>query len=123
MYDAKYIIPGLVIFLLLILMPYWWTWALGAGEAPVLEPLEGQCVLEGGQMKGEHMQILDDWRDEVVRDGERYYLHPDGETREKSLTNTCLGCHGDKTQFCDKCHDYAGVDPYCWDCHNIPEVQ
>lgn len=124
MYDAKYIIPGLVIFLALITLPLWYNNALGRrGEGPELQYPAGetQCVVEKDLMKGEHMQIVDDWRDEVVRDGARYYVHPDGTTREKSLTNTCLGCHSDKTQFCDKCHDYAGVKPYCWDCHVIPE--
>ena len=122
MYDAKYIIPGLVVFLVLITLPLWYNPAMGkSGAGPELEIPEGVCVLEGELMKGEHMQVIDDWRDEVVREGERYYVHPDGETREKSLTNTCLGCHTDKTQFCDKCHDYAGVKPYCWDCHVIPE--
>ena len=22
--------------------------------------------------------------------------------------------------FCDKCHNYTGVKPYCWDCHVEP---
>jgi hypothetical protein len=38
-----------------------------------------------------------------------------------SLTGTCLDCHSDKEKFCDACHTYSAVDPYCWDCHVIPE--
>ena len=124
MYDAKYIIPGLLIFLGLITIPLWYNPAMGTiGKAPELQVPEGedQCVLEKDVMKGQHMQLLNDWRDQVVREGTRYYVHPDGTTREMSLTNTCLGCHSDTTQFCDKCHDYAGVTLYCWDCHIIPE--
>ena len=34
---------------------------------------------------------------------------------------SCLGCHEDKTKFCDKCHTYASVNPYCWDCHTNPK--
>ena len=30
-------------------------------------------------------------------------------------------CHTDKAEFCDRCHNYAGVNPYCWDCHTVPE--
>ena len=37
-----------------------------------------------------------------------------------SLTNTCLGCHSNKAQFCDQCHNYLEVTPYCWDCHVDP---
>ena len=126
MHDAKYIVPGLVAFLVLITLPLWYNAAMGrSAEGPTLEYPEGEdestCVLPKDEMKGEHMQILDDWRDEAVRDGQRYYVHPDGTTREKSLTNTCLGCHADRAAFCLKCHDYAGVKPYCWDCHIEPE--
>ena len=33
--------------------------------------------------------------------------------------NTCMNCHGSRTEFCVKCHDYAAVkQPKCWDCHN-----
>jgi hypothetical protein len=126
MYDANKILPVLVIFLVLITLPLWYNPLTGrAAPMPELTLPEDaeQCVEEAELMRGEHMQILDDWRDEVVRDGERYYVHPDGETYEKSLTNTCLGCHGQKAQFCDKCHDYAGAEPYCWDCHIAPEEE
>jgi hypothetical protein len=34
-----------------------------------------------------------------------------------SLSNTCLDCHSNKAEFCDRCHNYASVSPYCWDCH------
>ena len=27
----------------------------------------------------------------------------------------------DKADFCDKCHTYASVKPYCWDCHTEPK--
>ena len=45
-------------------------------------------------------------------DHRRYY---------KSLSGTCMSCHDDKAGFCDKCHDYLGVQPYCWDCHVEPK--
>jgi hypothetical protein len=34
---------------------------------------------------------------------------------------TCLGCHKNKSEFCDRCHSYSGVDPYCMDCHVLPK--
>jgi len=42
---------------------------------------------------------------------------------DMSLSNTCLSCHTNKAEFCDKCHGYASVDPYCWDCHVDPNVK
>ena len=80
-----------------------------------------QCVLPAEKMKTEHMQLLDDWRDSVVRDGNRYYGEIDGKTYEKSLQNTCMHCHSNKTNFCDRCHSYTNVKPYCWDCHIEPK--
>ncbi|MGD8893899.1 MAG: menaquinol oxidoreductase, partial [Desulfobacterales bacterium] len=35
--------------------------------------------------------------------------------------NTCLDCHEEKAEFCDKCHNYASVSPYCWECHIDPK--
>ena len=34
-----------------------------------------------------------------------------------SLSNTCMACHSNKTQFCDQCHNYLAVTPTCWGCH------
>jgi hypothetical protein len=35
-----------------------------------------------------------------------------------------MGCHVNKSEFCDRCHDYTAVTPYCWECHVEPrEVQ
>jgi len=122
MYDAKYIVPGLALFLGIVTLPLWYNPLAGrTDQPPVLEYPEGQCVVAKPLMKGQHMQILNAWRNEVVREDSRYYVHPDGTTREKSLTGTCLGCHEDKAEFCDRCHDYAGVKPYCFDCHIVPE--
>ena len=35
--------------------------------------------------------------------------------------NTCLKCHNDYEQFCDKCHKTNNVEPYCWSCHVLPK--
>ncbi|HCX02472.1 MAG TPA: cytochrome C, partial [Syntrophaceae bacterium] len=43
-----------------------------------------------------------------------------GRTFEKSLTGTCLQCHSNKEQFCDRCHNYVGAKPSCFNCHIIP---
>ena len=38
-----------------------------------------------------------------------------------SLQNTCLKCHSNYEEFCDKCHVSNSVDPYCWTCHILPK--
>lgn len=124
MNDRFKIILGLVIFLILITFPIWYNVASGkAGYAPELEkPLNAvECVRETAYMTSNHMDLLNDWRDKVVREGERIDTDHHGKEIEMSLTRTCLGCHTNKDQFCDKCHDYLGVEPYCWECHIDPK--
>ena len=60
-------------------------------------------------------------RDEAVRSNERIYVTADGRRYDKSLTRTCLGCHQNKANSCDRCHDYLDVKPYCWECHVDPK--
>jgi hypothetical protein len=107
-----------------------------------------ECVAPTTYMQRYHMQLLDDWRHSVVRSGERYYDTSKGtwhlrlwedlgyatadagerayKMRDKkiyykSLQVTCMDCHSNKSKFCDQCHNYMGVVPYCWDCHIEPK--
>lgn len=122
MNDKKWIVGGLLIFLILATFPLWYN--LGkAAPAPELKltpkaQAAKECIRSTAFMKSEHMQLLDEWRLSVVRDGKRMYVNEKGQEFEMSLTNTCLDCHSNKTEFCDRCHNYASVRPYCWDCHN-----
>ncbi len=127
MYDARKIIPGVVIFVGLITFPMW----SGHGKSspppevkldtPAIQKLlEKRCVEPTGYMKASHMDLLNSWRQEVVREGERVYLASDGKKYEMSLSQTCLNCHSNKDQFCDRCHTYEGVKPRCWSCHVVP---
>ena len=124
MHDAGKVVTGLLIFLLLVTAPVWYN--LATGEADYVPQLEKasrgeQCVRDSAYMVGYHMELLNQWRDQVVRDGERFEIGSDGSRYERSLSNTCLGCHTSKERFCDRCHIYVGVQPYCWECHVIPE--
>jgi len=123
MYDANKIIPGLVIFLLLITIPIWYTIA-SEGTANVPEPQivteEKQCIEPTQYMKDNHMDLLDEWRESVVREGIRTYVASDGQKYDMRLTGTCMDCHSNKAEFCDQCHNYVGVEPNCWDCHVAP---
>ncbi len=126
MYDASKIVAGLAVFVVLATSPLWYN-ALSAAppDAPQLQlPTNGstQCVEETEFMRSSHMELLDQWRDTVVRDDVRSYVSQlSGKTYTMSLTDTCLDCHAKKEQFCDACHTYSAVDPYCWTCHVIPE--
>lgn len=125
MYDAGKIIVGLIIFIGLFTSPIWYDFASGESSKkpnivlPVNEDMK-ECVASTEYMRASHMDLLNEWRDEVVREGNRIYTSPTGKKFEMSLTKTCTNCHSNKTQFCDQCHDYLGVTPYCWDCHVEP---
>ncbi len=123
MRDRPLIIAGLLIFVGLFTVPIWRGWAGHTQAAPPevkLPAHEKQCVAPVAEMRASHMQMLLDWRDQVVRHNQRQFTAFNGKVYDRSLTRTCLEqCHGDKAQFCDRCHTYAGVStPYCWDCHN-----
>jgi len=121
MKDKKKILAGLAVFIVVISFPFWFN--LGkAAPAPELEltakaKAAKSCVMATEYMTAEHMQLLDVWRHNVVRGGERMFVNPEGKLFNMSLSNTCLDCHSNKEKFCDRCHDYASVRPYCWDCH------
>ena len=124
MNDSGKIIAGLLVAVVVITLPLWYHAAFGIPTAPpqLKYPTNAtECVRATPYMKSFHMDLLNDWRNEVVRDNDRYFTTADGQVHEKSLSLTCMKCHSDKTEFCDKCHDYAGVEPYCWDCHVAPE--
>ena len=125
MNDKGKIIVGLIIFVAVFTFPFWYNHG-AATEPPDPKLTEKakkaeKCVEDTAYMRTEHMQILDDWRDTVTRDGQRLYVNKSGKEYMASLSNTCVDCHSNKEEFCDKCHDYASVSPYCWDCHKYPE--
>ncbi len=121
MKDKKKILAGLAVFIAAITFPFWYNMGKAA-PAPEVEltakaKAAKVCVMPTAYMKAEHMQLLDVWRHNVVRNGERAFVNAEGQLFNMSLSNTCLDCHSNKAQFCDRCHDYASVRPYCWDCH------
>jgi hypothetical protein len=121
MRDRGKILTGVAIFVLAVLFPVWYTAAFGkAGPAPnpVVEPDTKPCVESAEYMRIHHMQILDDWRNRVVRQEGRDWTSSDGRVFRMSLTMTCMDCHHDKAKFCDRCHTYADVKPECFECHN-----
>ena len=116
---------GLLVLVALAAWPVWRALASPPPSAPELARPVGatECVAPTDYMRASHMKLLVEWRDRVVRDGVRSYTDGKGRVVTMSLSKTCIGaCHTDKTKFCDRCHDYAGVKPTCWDCHVVPPV-
>ncbi|GFN23222.1 sulfate reduction electron transfer complex DsrMKJOP subunit DsrJ [Thermanaeromonas sp. C210] len=122
--DIRYIVTGAVVFLVVMTFPFWYN--IGkAASAPevsldtprIRQMAEPQCVEPASYMRANHMRLLEEWRERVVRQGERIYVAGDGKEYLMSLQNTCLDCHSNYDEFCARCHDYAGVAPDCWTCH------
>ncbi len=124
MYNAKYVIAGIIVFTALFTIPFW----LGGVEGGdvytrpnvVLPKDEKECIEPVEYMRAEHMQLLNDWRDEALRNDNRTYVSSSGKKWEISLQNTCMQCHTSYEDFCQKCHVSNSVYPYCWTCHVIP---
>ena len=119
MHDKGKVIGVLLVFVVFVTFPIWYG-ATQPFEAPAAPTVAGgkTCIESTEFMRTEHMVLLDNWRDSVVREGDRWYTATDGKKHKKSLTTTCLGaCHGTHVQFCDGCHEKAGVAADCWTCH------
>lgn len=124
MYDAGKILAGLLVFLCLITSPIWYNLASGKAAYkpdPKLPAKEKECVAPRETMVATHMTLLNDWRDKVVRGGDREYVSASGKKFNISLSEGCMKCHSNKAEFCDQCHNYVDVSPYCWDCHVEPK--
>lgn len=123
MRERTVIVVALAVFLGILTAPFWYARAAGmTAKAPELTRPETEkaCVMPVEYMRESHMDLLTTWRDDVVRRQDRSFVAPDGKTYAKSLTGTCLRCHAKKAEFCDRCHAFANVTPYCWECHVDP---
>jgi len=151
MYNRGMVVSGLLVFLAIVTFPFWKIFLNNMGKSmeknsvfsstsgskenrfmpgPNINPAVAfalksgvsGCVEDRNFMRARHMRLLDNWRDEVVRENKREYVNTKGEHFEKSLTGTCLKCHSNKEEFCDSCHKATGVEPYCFDCHHTTGV-
>lgn len=122
MYDKGKVLAGIIIFLILLTFPVMYNLGRSApAPEPKLPKDAKECVESKDFMRPNHMKLLNDWRDWVVRNGNRIYVAANGKQYSMSLSNTCMECHSSKKEFCDQCHLYLRVLPYCWDCHLEPE--
>ena len=123
MYGKGRIIPALILFLGLMTSPIWYK-SGDASKPPKPEKPKDytECVAPTAYMRTSHMVLLNEWRDDILREGgARTGKTPNGTEYVRSLQNGCMKCHSDKKKFCDVCHNYTSVKPYCWDCHLQPK--
>ena len=127
MNDKPVIIVALAMALIALTFPFWRQIMAGRPTPPPRPdepqyelPASGECVAEN--MRTDHMQLLSEWRDAVVRgEGDPSPVTVNGVEYPKSLTRGCMACHTSRKNFCLQCHDYADVEPNCWNCHVEPE--
>ncbi|VAX19075.1 hypothetical protein MNBD_NITROSPINAE02-1308 [hydrothermal vent metagenome] len=101
-----------VLFLIILAFPLYYNVFAGAPPAPEIKvDKPGKCIAETSWMRSNHMKMLMHTRDNVVREGFRETNHG---------IQGCRSCHEKRSEFCDKCHEYIGVQPECWNCHNYP---
>jgi len=110
-------IIGVLIFLVIITSPVLLNVLRGGVGHKVPKPdmvihKPGKCVEETNYMRANHMDILKKEREKVVRCGRRNTAH--------SLAN-CRTCHANREEFCNRCHNYVGVKPECFECHYYSE--
>ena len=127
LYDGGKVFVGLAIFVLLFVSPFIFGMSRpNKAPEPSLNTPEinalavKKCVEPKEFMQTSHMELLDTWRDQALRQGNRRYTNSEGKEFDISLQNTCMKCHSNKKEFCDSCHTYMAVKPYCWDCHLAP---
>ena len=120
MRDKPRIFVALVVAIAAAGLPLWYAWSAPQSAPPELQLPSGhaRCVEDVQYMRAHHMQLLNEWRNSVVREGQTTYVSKAyGQTYSKSLTKTCMACHANRRTFCDRCHTYANVRVGCWDCH------
>ena len=150
MYKGGKIIASLIIFVAFLTFPFFYNMGkANAGPDNLVANTKItanlQCVESTEYMKANHMQLLNQWRQAYVRDGQTEYTNSQGKTFDVNL-NTCIECHATgatshavglsnpavknvgvsnssvntSDQFCVSCHNFASVEPTCWSCHSGP---
>ena len=86
MYNSGKIIAGLIVFILFVTFPFLFNMGKASAkpkpsiDTPVINQMQvKQCVESKDFMRTEHMQLLNSWRDSVVRNGDRIYVNKAGQ--------------------------------------------
>jgi hypothetical protein len=117
--DVGKVVGGVVIALVIAAGPLWVATVRGAKTEPLAPPAQpGRCIEAKDAMRTSHPRLLSAWREQVVRTGQRTWHTTDGRDVRIGLGETCLGCHGETSKFCDRCHAQNAVTLSCWQCHS-----
>jgi hypothetical protein len=116
--DGGRVVGGVAILLSVAAGPAWMGSAHGVRIAGPATPRgSAGCVEARDDMRKNHPALLARWREQAVRLGERVQRTADGRRLPIDLTETCLGCHGTASDFCERCHAQVAVTLSCWQCH------
>ncbi len=125
MYDSGKIITGLVIFVLLTTLPFWYN-LCDLGAVPTKDPnLSKDMIAYANLPNGVKHPPAEDMRTVHMVMLKGFHANAEAKLAEqkgkKMPTMSCLGCHNNKEKTCDSCHAYVGVMPVdCWQCHTKP---
>lgn len=131
MYKYRRIILALIVFVAVLSMPFFYNSGkanngpeINLNTQAIKQLAVKQCIEPTAWMRANHMKLLNEWRDEYVREGKTVYVNSQGKSFKVGI-DTCLKCHynpalSPSEQFCVSCHDYASVQPTCWNCHPWP---
>lgn len=131
LYKNRRIIAGIIIFVAILAIPFLNNWGksnkgpdINLNTVAINQLANKQCIEPTAWMRANHMKLLDQWRNEYVREGKTVYVNSQGKSFKIGI-DTCFNCHynpalSPSQQFCVKCHDYASVQPTCWNCHPWP---
>ena len=116
--DIGKVVGGIAIAAVVAAGPLWVGAVRGARSEPAVPPSgTGQCIEPKDSMRRNHPALLSSWREQAVRLGQRTHRTTDGRDVRIGLAETCLGCHGEASKFCERCHTQVGVTLSCWQCH------
>jgi len=117
MYNAGKVIVGIIIFVAFFTFPFWFNFGNVEAIPKIPVPKGENCVEPLAYMRAYHMKLLDKWRKMAIRHNKWVYISSTGKKFKISLQHTCLKCHKNKEEFCDRCHNFVVVHPDCWKCH------
>lgn len=116
--DGGKLVGAIAVAAVIAAGPLWVATVRGAKTEALAAPLgTGACIEPRVSMRTSHPGLLSAWREQVVREGRRTYHTTDGRDVPIGLAETCLGCHGEASKFCDRCHAQHAVTVSCWQCH------
>ena len=118
--DKNKGVIAMAILAVIILSPpgyYFFRNAFPQRVEPFLEkpdPKYKECVRDTTYMRFNHMDLLLQIRNEVVREGK---------VTEIGLeigSKNCKECHTNRERFCNQCHNTVNLNPDCFGCHDYP---